>query len=373
MKKDPISHHLARCGMLLGIALAAAATGCGHQTTAPIHDEVDFSDAANLYSQPIAVSEPPAYDPAKVMALVDGRPLPRATFQQEVRLRILNLRQQGASPEQIEQNMPEITQGALRDLVAQMLLLDAAMKEDIQVPADQIDSQIERMKAGLPEGAVWEDFLARQNIPEEALRSRIETKLRVETLVTSRLVDIQAPTPDEIAAFYEENRDRFVEPPKATFRHLLLKVEPDADEEAWSETLAKAAELRALTERDDTPLEKLAGQYSEDENTRENGGLMENVPWTALHPAIASVAFSNEIGVVSEPVRSAAGVHLVATESRLPQRELPLDEVSDFIGQQLKAIADQQAIQPYIQSLLESSNIEYLEPPGDEPDADVEP
>ena len=339
-------------------------SGCGNNVTDDIHERVDFSDASGLFSSPIKGPGNPETgwsqnaQPDTIVALVDGTPVTRGTLEQAVQTQALNL-QQHLNPEQLKLELPKIRKAALHHLILRILLADEATKGDVQVPGSDVEIAFDNLRKTLPEGTPWEEFLERTSLTEKAVRDELRSQLEHQALIQKHIGDVSPPTNDQITTFYEENKNQFVEPARATFRHLLLRVDANTDENTWSATMDRANELWKEMETKQLSLEGLVTQHSEDEETKGTGGLLENIIAPQLPPALRQAVFDGEIGRVGPPVRTVAGVHLVLPEQREPERSLSIDEVRDYIAKQLTQESKRQSFEKYANHLIETAHIEY--------------
>ncbi len=332
-------------------------SGCGGSSTAAIQDGVDYSKSMDLFTAPFGVpSGAPKIDPKSVIAVVDGKPIPRSMFEQGVQLQMMNLKQRMA-PEALEQIQPRVQQEVLQRLILQVLLLDAVNEEQIQVSDQQVDARIEELKQGIPQETTWEETLTRSNMTEDKVRDQIQTQMRMDLLLQSRVTDVPSPTDAEMRAFYSENQAQFKQPESAEVRHLLIKVAPDADDAARTKAQKKADELYAFIGKG-VSLEKLATRYSEDDASKEKGGLLGKVVRGQLPPSLDKIVFEGEIGTVGSPVQSPAGYHLLTAESRLPAQPMTFEETSEWIKNHLLDTARQAAIREYVAGLEKQADIQ---------------
>ena len=85
--------------------------------------------------------------------------------------------------------------------------------------------------------------------------------------------DIPVPTETEMRTFYTEHQAQFTRPESAEVRHLLIKVNPGADDAARTKAREKADDLYQFIEKG-VSLENLAKDHSEDDASKEQGGLL---------------------------------------------------------------------------------------------------
>lgn len=123
-------------------------------------------------------------------------------------------------------------------------------------------------------------------------------------------------------------------PEKVTFRHIMLKTR-GMNRQEKAKVYSRAQALYKKLENGEN-FEVLARTYSEDLNTKANGGLMKNVTWGTVDPALETLAFSLVPGVISPITESRYGYHLIETLAR---------EFNDTLTNDLKSRLSQAMIQ----------------------------
>lgn len=338
--------------------LMCLTSGCGGSSTAAIQEGVDYSQSVDLFTAPFGVpSGTPRIDPKSVIAVVDGKPIPRSMFEQGVQLQMMNLKQRMADPEALEQVQPRVEQEVLQRLILQVLLLDAVNEEQIQVPDQQVNARIEELKQGIPPETTWEETLSRSRMTEQKVRDQVQAQMQMDLLLQSRVTNIPSPTDAEMRAFYAENQAQFTQPESAEVRHLLIKVAPGADDAARTKAKKKADKLYEFIGKG-VSLEKLATRYSEDEASKEKGGVLGKVLRGQLPPSLDKAVFEGEVGTVSSPVQSPAGYHLITAESRLPSQPMTFEESREWIEKHLLDTARQAAVREYVAELENQADIQ---------------
>jgi peptidyl-prolyl cis-trans isomerase D len=145
-----------------------------------------------------------------------------------------------------------------------------------------------------------------------------------------------AEEPERVRAAYEERQDEFDRPEEVRARHILVKVEEGAPEEEAGAARARIEEIRErITEGAD--FADVALEVSEDPGSKERGGDLGFFARGRMVPAFEEVAFSLEPGVLSEPVRSAFGFHLIRVEEKRPARLVAYDEAQREVARDLIA------------------------------------
>lgn len=143
---------------------------------------------------------------------------------------------------------------------------------------------------------------------------------------------------EQIAQYYESHIEEFTTEKTVQARHILLKLDEDADEETVAARKEKALEIyKMATEGQD--FAELAKKYSEGPS-RDKGGDLGAFKKGAMVAPFGDKAFSMKAGEISEPVRTKFGWHIIKVEKINEGGTQSLDEVKDRIR---KKLVDQQA------------------------------
>ncbi len=138
--------------------------------------------------------------------------------------------------------------------------------------------------------------------------------------VAIEYVEIDASTlppptaPDEatLRERYAEQRARFVTEPKRSAAHILVALPADADAAAEEAARARAMVLATEARAPGADFAAIAREKSEDLGSRADGGDLGLVEAGALDPAFEKALFAmTQAGQVSDPVRTAAGWHVI--------------------------------------------------------------
>jgi peptidyl-prolyl cis-trans isomerase D len=117
---------------------------------------------------------------------------------------------------------------------------------------------------------------------------------------------------EEVREYYDENLEKFKIPKTVEARHILLKVNKDADPETVKKTKDRALHILKLA-KEGKDFAELAKQYSEGP-TRDKGGYLGKFKKEDMVKPFADAAFSLKAGEISEPVRTQFGWHIIKVE-----------------------------------------------------------
>ncbi len=133
---------------------------------------------------------------------------------------------------------------------------------------------------------------------------------------------------EELRAAYERRKVDFQTPEQREASHILLALEDGADEATVTAARGRLQELKRQIE-DGASFEELAREYSEDPGSSEQGGSLGSIGRGVLDPAFEDAAFKLAVGEVSDPVRSAFGLHLIRVDAIGASKLPSFDEVRE--------------------------------------------
>ena len=166
---------------------------------------------------------------------------------------------------------------------------------------------------------------------------------------------------EELEAYYRDNELRLTFPEEVRVRHILLTWKPlgtKDDRAAIREQMAPILE-RARKGED---FAALAREYSDDYDTKRNGGDTGFFHRGQMAPAFVQVAFSLKHGEISDRVETPFGVHIIRLEERRPARLVPLDEVREQLRDHVHRERIAAAVDQEIDRLRAAAEIKILVP-----------
>jgi len=268
---------------------------------------------------------------------VDGRTISIAQLDS-----VIKIIDQNESKEQTPQ---ELKKAAMDSLITQRLI-------DIRV-----DSVAEELNKD------WEFARKKErNVGETAKKILYQEKISAAVTIDSA----------EIRDYYEEHRDSFKVPEQVWARHILIRrPNPDtagvksekkkekllAESDSFALERAEAVMKKALDGED---WDSLAAVYSEDKQNASNGGDLGFFMRGRMVPEFDSAAFATPAGVITGPVSTKFGYHIIKVEEYKPESLKPLEgDTEEQIKGIIRRDKEKEIAQAYVDSLKESSTFSY--------------
>lgn len=268
--------------------------------------------------------------------------------------------QVGARGDQLEL-LKELRIEAMDLMVEQELVSQAAEKEGIEPDQEEVDKQVAELRAIFDTDDQFRMKLEADGFSEESYRRHIERMVAAKIYLDRVRIDVADVSDVELQKFYDENELRLTLPPQVRVRHILLKWKPMGTQDDRGRIRNQMQPIldRARAGED---FAVLAREFSEDSSTRGNGGDTGMFGPGTMVPEFEQVAFSLEVGEISDPVDTVFGVHILRLEEREEGRLLPFDEVREQLREYVREQKMDAAVRTKIDDLLAAADVEVLIP-----------
>jgi peptidyl-prolyl cis-trans isomerase SurA len=323
-----MSSHNVSLGFFAGIlamAMSAASPGgsASAQDTAAVAAPLPAPDttptAAALPRDSVVVVD-------RVVAVVGNRPVLASQVDEE----LFSRQAQGAdlptAPEQLDAVRREVVSSIVdEELLVQQAARDTAIQVTDQEVADGVEQQVRKVRGNFTSEVDYRNELKKAGFqtPEEYRRWLTDQQRRaalqnrlIDGLRSSGKLKPVAPTEQEMRKFFEQQKGNLgSRPATISFRQIVVSPKPSA-----------AAKARARAQADSIVLELRGGadfataarRFSQDPGSRDQGGSLNWFRRGVMVPEFERVAFSLKPGVVSDPVESPFGYHIIQVERTQP-------------------------------------------------------
>ena len=288
------------------------------------------------------------------VAIVNGSAIAREEFDRELSQVKQRISQQG-----LEISSPKlegIRNEILDNLINLELLFQESQNNGIKVEKEAIDSQIKSLKQKLSNDTEFEKLLSELKLSEQALKLQIKKRIAIQELIETQIVQ-KIKIPDEKSkVFYDTNPDLFKQPEQIKASHILIKVEPNADETKKFEAKQKIKTIQLKLNKGED-FAALAKEFSEGPS-KNNGGDLGYFQRGQMVKPFEDAAFALKTEEVSDIVETQFGYHIIKVVDKKPEKTIPYEDVKNDLAQHLKQEKTKQEVNEYIQKLSEKSKIE---------------
>lgn len=237
----------------------------------------------------------------------------------------------------------EFEQSYLSQLIRRAVFQPQARELEIEVADDEVEAQLEQIKADFPSQGAFEEALKEQGLTLDQLEELIADRTLEEKLRAEVTVDV-GPSEEEIAEHYEANVDDFRE---TQAQHILV------EDRALARRLSDQLQAAPSGEVEDL-FARLARRHSTDESNNELGGALGYFSPGDFVPEFEEAAAELRLDEISKPVRSQFGWHVIRVTDR---RVAPLDEVREQISVQLGGASEDEAWEQWVQEAYEAADV----------------
>ena len=209
------------------------------------------------------------------------------------------------------------------DLVNRVLLLAEAKSRGVQPDRERINATVAGYDAQYGKSERWKtqrETMLANVLPQLENDSRLE---RLEKIVKT----VPEPTEAQARAYYEEHKDRFVEPEQVKLAVILLKVDPTSKQGQWDAAQAEGKRIHAKLAAG-ADFGELARLHSGDRSAG-NGGEMEYVHRGMLPAAVQAIVDKLEPGKLAEPVQLLEGFAILRMDGRKPAQQRRFEDVRE--------------------------------------------
>jgi len=239
------------------------------------------------------------------------------------------------------------------------------------IPASAIDAEVQyhpaesRRKAMVQaaQSLIIAELIA-QKAKEKGLTQTVDRELLekdpalIDTLFEQEIYAPEA-TEQECKRYFEANPEQFTSSPLVETNHILLAADPK-DLEHRAEMLAIAEQLIEQLKKREMSFAEAARKYSVCPS-KEQGGSLGQLSSGQTVSEFERQVFAAELGLMSIPVESRFGYHIVEVIRKIAGKPLTYDLVEDKIQKYLNDKVHRKAISQYLHRLVSEAEIKGFE------------
>jgi len=266
----------------------------------------------------------------------------------------------------------------LTRLIQIQLLLQNSSDADKAAGRTNADLQISNLLAHAGSQEVFDRQLKAVGITPDELRAKM-TQDATATATLTRELAVSAVSDAAVKDFYTAHPEDFEEPEMVHVRHILLLTEDIATRAPLPDDQVKAKRKQIddilQRARAGEDFAKLAGQYSEDPGSKENGGELPPFAHASVDPAHAMVpefeaaAFALETNQISDVVTTSYGYHIIKLLDKTPATTLKLNDkvpltdvtVAEKIRDYLTQQETENLAPAFLDKLKKAADVEILD------------
>ena len=223
---------------------------------------------------------------------------------------------------------------ALKKCEIQSKVLSSDEAGQVHVSDNQVQMQINNIRARFPDADAYQRELADHSLREEDFRQAIVRELLVETVLEKIALDAPDFTETDARLHYHLHIDKYQQPETREARHILVTINPDFPENTREEAERKLSTLAIRLQKKPKRFAEQAQKHSECPTAME-GGRIGRVKKGVLFPTLDAALFKMSEGEVSACLESPMGFHLLQCEKIHREGDIPVEKILPKIMQSM--------------------------------------
>jgi peptidyl-prolyl cis-trans isomerase SurA len=311
-------------GVLIGWGAAELRA---QDTAATVTDTASASPDSGFVSRAsVATSQDSSFVVDRVVAVVGNRPVLASQVDEEM----FSRQSQGVKLPTDPQGLDAVRQQIVSSIIDEELLVQQAQRDtSIKVTDEEIASgveeQVRKVRSNFTSEVEYVAELKKAGFqtPEEYRRWLTDQQRRaayqnrlIEKLRNDGKLKPVAPTEKEMKQFFEEQKSTLGNRPATlSFRQIVISPAPSPAAKARTKAQADSIVLQLRLGAD---FATAARRFSQDPGSKEQGGSLNWFRRGVMVPEFEQVAFSLKPGMISDPVESPFGYHIIQVERVQP-------------------------------------------------------
>ena len=229
-------------------------------------------------------------------------------------------------------------------LITNLLILQEGKRLGITVTDEEIDARIQNLINANFYGMAdsFYQALEQYGLTEESLKKDIKTELILRKIAGEQI----SISDEEARAYFKANQQNYNIPEQVEARHILVDTREEAEE--ILELLKSGRDFA-----------ELAGEYSKDTLSAEQGGNLGFFQRGEMVPEFEEAAFSLPVNQVSDPIETTYGLHIIEVLDRKAAKEVAFEEVEEKVREALLEEQTMEQMNKQATLLREQASIEY--------------
>lgn len=251
-----------------------------------------------------------------------------------------------AEQDDISQKNPKIIEQlktrALNEVIILTLVRQEAVKHQLHVSKEQVESRLTNWKDGYPPGG-FEEMLKTQHTTESQLKQRIEDQLLIEKITTTLFSNETLVPDDEVKNYFQTHEKEFIEPEKVHAFQIVVPTKEEADKVRQEILTGKTSFESAARARSLSPDSIKGGDI---------GFFAKNEKIEAFNEA-----FNLKINTLSKPITSRYGFHILKVVEKKPSKRQSFNDAKSEIVSFLRRDKESKVYKEWVSKLLKDGEI----------------
>ncbi len=249
----------------------------------------------------------------------------------------------------------------LDEMITDLLLYYEAVERGFEPDSALVDRDYQQYRNVIKDHLLeksevrYQLHLQELSLSEEMVLEWVERFNTAQQLMRDVGARVLPPTAEEVEAFYERHKEQFRIGERRHLRQILITEESLGDEYEDVEAMAQDIYQR-LGQGED--FAALAAKYSADSYSKGHGGDLGWFEYDDMFPELAEVVFEMDAGIVSQPIETEHGLHLVEVLDIKAPDYRPVEEVFESISEHLYKNEQEQRTTEFINRIRRRADID---------------
>lgn len=224
---------------------------------------------------------------------------------------------------QVPQDQIDLAKKEVTDqLINRVLHQEEIVRRGVKPDAEDVEKRLQVYEKRYANSPMWQQNRERMLPGLRAQLNQQSQQARLEELVK----DVPPPSPEQVKAYYDTNRELFTEPEKLRLHSILLAVDPSSPREAWDAALREGKSIVQRI-RSGADFADQARLFSRDPSA-ENGGDMGYLHVGMMPDTLQAKIDTFKLGQVADPIEMLQGIGIFRLDERIPPKLQPYEAVS---------------------------------------------
>ena len=207
---------------------------------------------------------------------------------------------------------------ALDSLISEKIVKLEIEKQKIEVSDEEIEKELAEFKEYYGGEEAFNETIKGYGYTLEDVKKDVTLNMQMKKLIEPKI----SISEEEILEYFEGNKEMLNEEAQVKARHILVETEEKAKE--VKDKLSAGGDFS-----------ELAKEYSLDDSNKESGGNLGFFGRGQMVAEFDAVAFSLEVGEISDPVKTSFGYHIIKVEEKKEAKEANFEENKEKIKEAL--------------------------------------
>jgi peptidyl-prolyl cis-trans isomerase C len=292
--------------------------------------------------------------PETKLAIVNGQAITQRDFDREFNGVKRRLSSMGKSVK--DDQLATLKIQVLENMINLELLFQESQKKGIKIEETAIDEQVNTIKKRFPDEDGFKKALLKMNLSEGDLRSQIIREMSVRQFIDEQFVEKTIVSDKETKSYYSSHQGDFKKSEMVKARHILIKIEPQADDSQKAEARKKIEDIQNRLKKGEDFV-SLAKEFSQCPSGAKGGDLGYFTHGQMVKP-FSDKAFALAPGEVSNIVETEFGYHIIQSIDKKPATTIAYKDIKEKLQKYLKQKEVMKQVGEYTEDIKRKAKVE---------------